>query len=152
MKTLLCVTLLGLLVVGCGSSKVEVVEPEAAVAAETGPVNWAGKTLVERQTYMKETVLPGIKELFVAHHPEFNCTNCHGKDYADVNFKMPNSMKPLDPTNMPFQSENEKLRNAAQFMSTKVVPKMAGLLDVPAYDPETKTGLGCFNCHATLAK
>jgi hypothetical protein len=161
MKIALYMTLLALLATACGASK-PVAERESAQAEEVEeaggrdsflskdkPLNWATKPFLDKQFYMKQTVVPAMGELFLPMHPDFQCSTCHGETYQEVKFKMPNTLKPLDPANMPFQSADEKMRNAAQFMMTKVVPRMAGLLERSPYDPETKTGFGCFNCHAT---
>ena len=161
MKVILYMTLLVLLVAACGSNKPVAERERAQVEEATGdeerdsflakdkPLNWATKPFLDKQFYMKQTVLPAMGELFLPGHPDFACATCHGQDLQDVKFKMPNTLKPLDPAKMPFQSEDEKIRNAANFMMTKVVPKMAGLLEMSPYNPETKTGFGCFNCHAT---
>ena len=157
MKSLFCMIPLVLLAVACGSNQpeaesapvqVDAVHEQAAAVSEKEPLNWAAKPLLEKQIYMKETVVPAMGELFLDGHPDFSCATCHGKDLVDVNFKMPNTLHPFDPANMPFQSADEKVRYAAEFMKTQVVPKMAGLLEMPTYNPETRSGFGCFNCHA----
>lgn len=145
MKVTLYIPLLVLLVIACASNQPAV----ESAPAEKQPLNWATKPFLEKQIYMKETVVPAMGELFLPGHPDFACATCHGKDLQKVEFKMPNSLHPLDPANMPFQSADEKIRNTAEFMMAKVVPKMAGLLEKSPYNPETKTGFGCFNCHAT---
>jgi PBP1b-binding outer membrane lipoprotein LpoB len=158
MKVTLYIVLLGMLVAACGSNQPDAssspaeqtaAEEQTTVVAEKQPLNWATKPLVEKQLFMKEEVVPAMGELFLPMHPDFQCSTCHGETYQEVKFKMPNTLKPLDPANMPFQSADEKMRNAAQFMMAKVVPRMAGLLEQSPYNPETKTGFGCFNCHAT---
>jgi hypothetical protein len=158
MKVTLYMALLVLFVTACGSNKQAAESAPAeeatagekeAVVAEKEPLNWATKPFLEKQIYMKEAVIPTMGELFLPGHPDFACATCHGENFKAVEFKMPNSLKPLDPANMPFQSEDEKIRNAANFMMSKVVPRMAGLLEMSPYNPETKTGFGCFNCHAT---
>ncbi len=155
MKSTVCTILLVMLAAACGSnqSDAESMAEETTVekqvdVAEKEALNWAGKPFLEKQIYMKETVVPAMGELFLDGHPDFACATCHGKDFQDVKFKMPNTLHPLDPAKMPFQSEDEKIRYAAEFMKTKVVPKMSGLLEMSIYNPETKTGFGCFNCHA----
>ena len=157
MKFALGMILLVLFVVACGSNQpaaksasaeTETATTEEAPMPEKEPLNWPAKSLLEKQIYMKETVVPAMGELFLDGHPDFSCATCHGQNFKDVSFKMPNTLHPFDPANMPFQSEDEKIRYAAEFMKTQVVPKMAGLLEMPTYNPETKSGFGCFNCHA----
>jgi hypothetical protein len=65
---------------------------------------------------------------------------------------MPNTLDPLNPNAMPFDSEDEAIRAAAKFMKETVVPTMAGLLRVEPYNPETGSGFGCFHCHATAVQ
>jgi hypothetical protein len=158
MKVTLYIVLLGMLVAACGSNQPAAssapaeqaaAEENTTILAEKEPLNWATKPFVEKQLYMKEAVVPSMGELFLPMHPDFQCSTCHGETYQEVKFKMPNTLKPLDPANMPFQSADEKMRNTAEFMMAKVVPRMSGLLEKTPYSPETKTGFGCFNCHAT---
>lgn len=103
----------------------------------------------ERKAFMKDVVMPEMKPLFIDNHPDFSCISCHGDDMMSKNYEMPNTLAPLNPTAMPFESEDPKQRAAAEFMKEKVVPKMAGLLKEAPYDPQTKSGFGCFDCHAT---
>ena len=105
----------------------------------------------ERKTFMKDVVMPGMKPLFVEEHPDFSCVSCHGDDMISVNYVMPNTLDPLNPAAMPFESEDEQMRSMAMFMKNKVVPEMAGLLRKSPYNPETQSGFGCFNCHATAS-
>ncbi|MBN2527678.1 MAG: hypothetical protein JXR76_14900 [Deltaproteobacteria bacterium] len=153
------------LLVGCGASKesvtpaddaaAEMVAPQMADASGANDVPGNGdiafKDLAfgERKAFMNDVVMPEMKPLFVEEHPDFSCISCHGENMTEVNFEMPNTLVPLNPAAMPFASEDEKVRAAATFMKETVVPKMAGLLKEPPYNTETKSGFGCFNCHAT---
>ena len=40
----------------------------------------------------------------------------------------------------------------SKFMHEKVVPEMAAAMGQKPYDPATKTGFGCMNCHAVEMK
>lgn len=156
---LICIVVLGFVACGPGQpepkvaaqSDVEQVDlkEESSTSSSETETNWTAMNFEEKQAYMKETVEPSMGELFKPAHPDFSCVSCHGANFSEVNFKMPNTLDPLDPQNMPFESTDEKIKGAAQFMKEKVVPKMAGLLGMEPYNPETQTGLGCFNCHAT---
>ncbi len=114
-------------------------------------VPWAEKTFEQRKEYMATVVLPEMKKLFQEfdghEFAEFKCTTCHGQNFQDVNFEMPNGLHPLPAENLveAAKADDEK---AALFMMEKVVPAMAKLLDTDVYSPETQTGFGCFNCHA----
>ena len=154
MKKIVCI--MGLLFVfGCGSKAPEAQEPtgdeapvEEAVLDEA-PAEWSAMSFDQKKMYMNDTVKPQMGELFLPVHPDFNCPTCHGATAKDVKFKMPNTLDPLDPNNMPFASTDEKIKGTAQFMMEKVVPRMADLLGQHPYNPETKEGFGCFGCHAT---
>ena len=146
------------LVAGCGGA------PEAAPGSDpaaTGPTTgseatseaatdarWAELDFESRKHYMAEVVVPAFAELFAASGEEVNCSTCHGANHEEVQFQMPNGLAPLDPNHMPFAAEEAHDREVAQFMAERVLPKMAELLQVPPFDPETQSGFGCFGCHA----
>jgi hypothetical protein len=140
---------------GCGSATATpasepAVEPapESQSSAMQSDMSWEDLDFNGKQAFMAGVVIPEMKPLFVEHHPDFACQTCHGSTAPDVNFKMPNTLDPLDPGNMPFNSTDEKVLATAAFMKDTVVPKMAGLLKEAPYDPATGEGFGCFNCHA----
>ena len=149
-----------LLMVACGGDiVVEQSETEtqssgqetAAAPEPATPQTWADMNHDQRMTYMRETVMPEMKTLFVAFDSErfadFGCQTCHGEDARAVGFGMPNGLAPLDPAHIPeiFQSE----RPMAVFMTQKAWPKMAELLDEPLFDAASGDGFSCMNCHAT---
>ncbi len=119
-----------------------------AVVAE---VAWGEMNRAQRLAFMQQTVLPEMRAMFQEHDPErfadFGCPTCHGPTMQDVDFAMPNGIAPLDPTQIGamFQSEQPM----AQFMTQRVWPRMAELLQEPPYDPETHEGFACMNCHGT---
>jgi len=139
---------------GCGGANQASSEPAATASApESSPslaqdAVWDDLDFNGRREFMVKVVMPEMKPLLSEDGAAFGCKNCHGEDQAEVNFKMPNTLDPLDPANMPFSSEDEAVRKAATFMSETVVPKMAGLLKEAPYDAATGQGFGCFNCHA----
>jgi hypothetical protein len=47
------------------------------------------------------------------------------------------------------QSRDPKEARMARFMTDEVTPEMADLLNVPRFDPRTRQGFSCFNCHPT---
>ena len=136
---------------GNSPGETESASSESAVSGDED-VAFADMAFSERKDFMKDVVMPGMKPLFVEQHPDFSCISCHGDNLVDVNYEMPNTLDPLNPNAMPFDSEDEQRRNAAMFMKETVVPTMAGLLKEAPYNPETKSGFGCFNCHAVAAQ
>ena len=124
--------------------------PDEAPSADAGApsVHFDDLSEDEKKQYMKNVVLPKMKELFVSvdakHYGNMNCVNCHGASAKKGEFEMPNKDLPkLDPTG------NFKKHDPAvvKFMAEQVVPQMAALLGEPQYDPKTQEGFGCFDCH-----
>jgi hypothetical protein len=109
-------------------------------------------TRSERRDYMRTVVMPKAKELFVAYDParygKMSCGTCHGDGAEDGTFKMPNPKLPrLPPSPEGFKQLIAAKPAACQFMLVKLKPTMAALLGMPVFDPDTRTGFGCFNCH-----
>jgi hypothetical protein len=156
-----------ILLVGCGAPAGNVATNADTPMSEASPGGEEGATVDgaeedgvvfkdlafgERKAFMEDVVMPEMKPLFVERHPAFSCVSCHGENMTEVNFEMPNTLDPLNPNAMPFDSEDEEKRMAARFMKETVVPTMAGLLKEEPFNPETKSGFGCFDCHATAAR
>jgi hypothetical protein len=129
-----------------------------SAAPVVGPptVAWSAMSKDQRKQYMKAVVAPKAKELFVAfdssRYANFSCTTCHGDGANDGTFKMPNPKLPVLP-NTPdgFKRLMADKPTAMEFMSKQVKPTVAHLLGEPEFNPETKTGFGCMECH-TMAK
>src|SRR3954470_3579809 len=109
----------------------------------------------QRIYFMEHEVLPQMKTVFVAFDPKFsnmNCKTCHGDGAHAGTFKMPNpQLKELPGTEESFMAWVAKDANAARyakFMGEQVTPKMAELLHMQAFNPETKSGdFSCGACH-----
>jgi len=156
---LLCAVLLG----GCGGA-------DASAEGETTDETTGGETTTEaegpaladlawddvppdqRGHWMAEVIVPAMGPLFQEHDAEefaeFGCATCHGETGADVHFEMPNGIAPLVHEFVPamFQSEEPM----PVFMTQTVYPRMAELLGEALYDPETRTGFSCFDCHGEM--
>jgi hypothetical protein len=125
-----------------------------AVAAAAKKIDWAKMDENAKKQYMKKTVLPQMKKLFVAfdkkHFSNMGCPTCHGEKAAEKKFKMPSAELPKlpQPTDRAgFMALQQKKPEAAKFMGTQVKPTMAALLNVPEWSPTNATGFGCYNCH-----
>jgi hypothetical protein len=115
-------------------------EPSAA----TG---WAAMDRDARLTYMGTEVLPKMKDAFKQRgFDTFKCANCHGADYKEVDFKMPNDLTPLNPEN-PIQSGMDLDEEMTKFMVSEVLPQMAELLGKETDVTTGKGEFGCLSCH-----
>jgi hypothetical protein len=140
--------------------------PKADAAKPEGPkvsqkaidagkkIDWAKMDEKAKKKYMKTTVLPEMKKLFVAvdkkHYSSMNCETCHGKNAPDKKFKMPNADLPKlpQPTDRAgFMALQQKKPEIVKFMGTQVKPTMAALLGVAEWEPSNPKGFGCYNCH-----
>jgi len=95
-----------------------------------------------------------MKKLFVAvdkkHYAAMNCQTCHGEKAVENKFKMPNPKLPKLPkptAQSDFIELQKKKPEAVKFMGTVVKPKMAELLGLPQWSPQTTNGFGCYHCH-----
>ena len=119
-------------------------KPDETPAAKS----WDDLNGDEKRKVMVDKVMPAMKPLFQAYNAQayakFGCKTCHGANAAAAEFKMPNGIKPLDPTNMPSStSADPQIAQAAKFMAEQVVPKMSEILGTP---------VTCFSCHGTVGQ
>jgi hypothetical protein len=127
--------------------------PEAAAPAPaSGAFNWDAMSKEERGKYMKEVVMPKMKEVFTAFdahkYADMKCVTCHGSGATNGSFTMPNPELPKLPSDMSkFKEWAAKKPQMTEFMVKHVKPEMAKLLNEPEFDPATKTGFGCGECH-----
>lgn len=145
-----------LLLAACGGSS-----STSPVNTPAGPPpKWKDMNADQKMAFMKSTVLPRAKKLFGDFDPQkyavVNCHTCHGKGSEDGSFEMPNpDIKALPATEEAFMAWVSKDADAmryTKFMSEQLVPAMAEMLDVKAFDPKTHTGeFSCEACH-TMAK
>jgi len=127
--------------------------PAPAAGAEK-KIDWEHATVAEKKKYMKTVVLPTMKKEFIAYdektYKKMNCGTCHGDGASDGKFKMPNPKLPKLPkptAQSDFVELQKKKPDAVKFMGTVVKPKMAALLGLPEWSPQTTNGFGCYRCH-----
>jgi cytochrome c553 len=140
----------------------EAAKPAAAAdakkpAADAKKIDWDKMDVNQKKKYMKSTVLPEMKKLFVAvdkkHYAKMNCQTCHGEKAADNKFKMPSAELPKlpQPTDQAgFVALQQKKPEVVKFMGTQVKPTMAKLLGKPEWEPNNPTGFGCYGCHTKM--
>lgn len=116
-------------------------------AASEGEPSWHDMDRDARMTYMGTVVLPGMKSAFKQQgFDTFKCGNCHGADYKEVDFKMPNDLTPLNPDN-PIQSGMDLDEEMTKFMVSVVLPEMAKMLGEETDITTGKGEFGCLSCH-----
>lgn len=151
-----------LLALACGQSHDPAASPRPIAATAAGgeqpaqrgdtvepEIDWASAGRDARVMHMTFGVLVDMADLFQSfdsgRYVSFTCTTCHGADMVEVDFKMPNTLYPLDPDNLPSPGSHDPREAAyARFMSDVVTPRMGALLG----DKSFAGNDGCFRCHA----
>lgn len=138
---------------GCGGSA----RPAGAGTGAT--VAWSAMSPEQKSAYMRTTVLPRMKAVFMEfdphRYPKMDCAPCHAPEAITRGWKMPNPDLLLDPsclTGTPrslygSESAAKAMATMDRFMRERVQPEMAALLGRPPYDPATQKGFDCFGCH-----
>jgi len=115
---------------------------------------WKDMTTDQKKDVMKNVVVPKMTALFQEHDAkkfkDVGCGTCHGPGAKEGKFDMPNAKLPkLDPKDG-FAKHKKKDAKMVAFMMEKVVPGMVEALKVQPFNPETKEGFGCGNCHVMV--
>ena len=108
---------------------------------------WADKNSEQRFGYMAAQVHPVMSELFIGYDPDnsgFTCSNCHGEEMEQVDYRMPNESLYAMPADRPYDDAIDFDEKIAVFMMTKVTPTLQELLN-KGEGPPTK--VTCFTCH-----
>ncbi|PRQ03855.1 hypothetical protein ENSA5_12240 [Enhygromyxa salina] len=122
-------------------------EGDEAGEADAKPATWAEMDRDAQLTFMGTEVLPVMKDAFEQQGIEgLKCANCHGEDYKEVDFEMPNDLTPLNPDN-PIQSGMDLDEEMTKFMVSTVLPTMAELLGEETDVTTGKGEFGCLSCH-----
>jgi hypothetical protein len=125
---------------------------EEAIPGAPQEGEWDKWSHDQKLAYMKNTVMPKLGAEFhdfdAKKFAEPRCTLCHGSSAKKGNFKMPNAELPkLDITPDGFKALKEKKPEMVDFMIKKVEHDTARLIGEKPFDPQTKSGFGCLNCH-----
>jgi cytochrome c553 len=154
-------SVLALALLSSFACRLALAEEAAAKPAEGKPaagaakkIDWEKMSFNDRRKYMKLTVLPQMKKLFVAfdakRYAKMTCATCHSDKGPDLKFKMPSPSLPKLPApgdRAAFMAIQQKKPEAVKFMGTQVKPKMAELLGLPEWQMNNPTGFGCYQCH-----
>ena len=133
---------------------------DASVAAKLparSKIDWEKMNADQRKKYMKTTVLPAMKKLFVGvdkKYKSMTCMTCHGDKAVENKFKMPNAELPKLPAptdRQGFMALQQKKPEIVKFMGTEVKPAMANLLNIDEWTPANPNGFGCYGCHTSGA-
>ena len=114
---------------------------------------WDEMSHEQQAQYMSEHVVPTMAPLFrhfdESRFAEVNCATCHGPNGRDNGFHMPNPGLPElpRPGSPQWEEMAQEQYQMFRFMSERVQPTMAALLGKPNYDPLTREGFACFECH-----
>jgi hypothetical protein len=139
------------------AAKPEAAAPSPEAVAAGKKIDWATMDVEAKKKYMKKTVLPTMKKLFVGFdkkkYGSMTCMTCHGQKAVENKFKMPSAEIPKlpQPTDRAgFMALQEKKPEAAKFMGMQVKPTMAALLGKPEWQPSNPEGFGCYGCHTKM--
>jgi hypothetical protein len=112
---------------------------------------WDDMSHGQRLYVMKHVVVPKMgadfKAFDAAKYDNFGCTTCHGKRIKQGHFKMPNPGLPHLSYTDNFKKHRDDKPAITKFMMDKVEPDMASCVGEKPFDPATKTGFGCGECH-----
>ena len=135
---------------GRGGAAPGAMTPQAEGAPKVH-VPWVEMSRGQRIDYMVKTVLPTMKAEFVAFDAKrfarMDCSTCHGDGVDDGTFMLPNPRLPKLLENDTFAKHQQLTPAMTKFMLEKVEPDVAALLEVQPFDPATRKGLSCYNCH-----
>lgn len=114
---------------------------------------WADMSYDEREWYMIGKVHPIMRQVFQTMDAakyegiKFECAPCHGENAKEKKYKMPSDH--LSPIPAFDSSEYAEMRSSriVKFMEQRVTPVMAQIMGEPAFDPATKQGFSCHECH-----
>lgn len=126
-------------------------EPEPEPEPEPAKPTWATMSHEQQVEHMKMVVTPKMAAVFqefdAKKYKEFGCPTCHGPGAKEGKFDMPNKKLPKLNAKDNFAKHMKKHKKVTEFMMQKVVPEMAGTLEMEPYNPETQKGFGCGGCH-----
>ncbi|MCL2724639.1 MAG: hypothetical protein FWD69_09410 [Polyangiaceae bacterium] len=142
------VTSLTLALIACGPAAPEPATPPApAEPAAPATALYSTMTKEQRLDHMKTVVTPAMKKVFqeedAQKYADFGCKSCHGDKKQDPHM----FLRPLTLSGGGFEKLKAAKPAVTKFMSEKVTPAMAAVMNEKPYDPATHKGFGCGGCH-----
>ncbi len=135
----------------CGPSTAPQGASTAPTATAAAAKPWDELSHGERLELMKKVVAPKLGADFKAfdakRYENFSCVTCHGERIKNGDAKMPNPDLPHLSYTDNFKKHMTEKPAVTKFMQEKVVPDMIEALHEKPYDPQTKEGFGCGECH-----
>lgn len=108
---------------------------------------WDEMDLDARRKFMKEMVVPTMREAFTAfdsvRFPSVGCKSCHGSSLADGSFSMPSAELPAL-SSAALMNPDEDDKAILEFMRSVVKPKLSELMGMPK---GSMPGIRCSSCH-----
>lgn len=115
------------------------------------PLTWPEMNMAQRQTLMRNVVVPRAGAIFKAWRPErfatIDCTLCHGSGFQNGTFRMPNDHLPRLSGELLLGPEREKFPDTVPIKLDRLVPEMADTLGLKPFSIITRRGFGCYSCH-----
>jgi hypothetical protein len=119
--------------------------------ADGRPLSWPEMNLVQRQTHMRDVVVPRAGAVFRDWRPDrfarIDCRLCHGNAENTGNFRMPTDHLPRLSGALLLGPERAKFPETTQLKLDRLVPEMADALGVKSFSLVTRRGFGCYSCH-----
>ena len=122
--------------------------PPADATPKMPAASWDAMSHDQKVDWMKKVVMPKAKQVFTDYkadkYANMNCATCHGSGAKSGKFKMPNPELPKLSMAGGFKKHDP---DVVKFMATKVLPAVADAIGEKPFDPATKQGFGCKECH-----
>lgn len=132
--------------VSCSSPK-----PVGPIGEDGKQLTWEMMNTDQRKLHMKNVVMPRAGELFRNWKPEkysnTDCTLCHDKGTASLNFQMPASHLPVLSGDWTLSPEFKNYPETTKLKLDKLVPLMSEALGKKSFSLITRRGFGCYSCH-----
>ena len=137
--------------IACAVTSSSSSQDEAPAHAFAPQDAWTDLSYEERHEKMTFVILPALahrfKEAGGQKTARLTCQSCHGERAEEVRYRMP-AIEALRPDRVAeIYTDDAQLSPLVRFMRDDVTPMTARLMGVAVYDPATRQGFSCFNCH-----